>query len=316
MKPEIVIVGAGQLGSRYLQGLARSNAALSIHVVDLSREALDTAEKRWQEAVYGDMPDHSVAFHQTMGSLPKEVDLAIISTGSNARGKVVQLLKEQTAVTNWLLEKVLAQDEQTLDSLVETTGQNAWVNTYFRTLDWFKKIKAASASGPVHIKVTGGNWGIGCNTIHIIDFISWWTGESVTAFNTSALEPEWFPAKRPGFWEINGTLKADFSGGSKGTFISDHSTDPFELQVFTPQENWRIEWEKGVATRNDGHIIEGRFLYQSEMTAQVVADILGTGSCALPSLAVSAEQHRIFLKSLLTHWQQNKDASATAVPVT
>ena len=49
MIKKIAIIGAGQLGSRHLQGLAQCNFDISIEVVepyDLSRE---TAKKRYEE---------------------------------------------------------------------------------------------------------------------------------------------------------------------------------------------------------------------------------------------------------------------------
>jgi len=47
----IVIVGAGQLGSRYLQGLVRCSHRLRIQVVDPAPEALTTAADRWTTSV-------------------------------------------------------------------------------------------------------------------------------------------------------------------------------------------------------------------------------------------------------------------------
>lgn len=315
MKYNIVIVGAGQLGSRYLQGLAKYTEPLSIQVIDIDRGSLDTAQSRWLE-VAGGSPLHTVNFQADMGTLPANTDLAIISTSSFVREKVVAALITKTSVKNWILEKVLAQHTASLDNLGKLVGTNAWVNTYFRTLEWFKEIKKHSGNGPMHLEVTGGNWGIGCNTIHCIDFISWWTGESITRFDHSKLNKDWYPAKRNGYWEINGCLQASFSNGSTGTFISDDSDAPFELMIKTDSEEWQIGWTTGIAKRNDGFEIPGRVLFQSEMTPGLVKNILETGQCELPSLAVSVEQHRPFLDSLLDHWNTNKTEKATSVPIT
>jgi saccharopine dehydrogenase-like NADP-dependent oxidoreductase len=49
MKRKVLIAGAGQLGSRYLQGLSKAIEPLDIHVFDLSAEPLTRAEQRWNE---------------------------------------------------------------------------------------------------------------------------------------------------------------------------------------------------------------------------------------------------------------------------
>jgi len=313
MKYNILIVGAGQLGSRYLQGLAKYPEPLSIYVIDINQDSLDTAASRWLE-VASDL--HSVSFYKNFDQLPANIDLAIVSTSSNVRENVVSSLKKISIVRNWILEKVLAQNVEGIDHLETMIGENVWVNTYFRTLEWFKEIKRISASGHVHVEVTGGNWGIACNTIHFIDFISWWTGEKIAGFDHSMLNKDWHPAKRNGFWEINGRLGANFSAGSTATFTSDDSDAPFEIKIKTTGEEWLIQWDKGIAVRNDGFLLPGKVLFQSEMTAGLVEDILDKEGPELPALSVSAEQHRPFLESLLGHWNTNRSEKAASVPIT
>lgn len=315
MKFNIVMVGAGQLGSRYLQGLAKYSEPLSIYVIDVDRVSLDTAQSRWLEAAEGSQL-HSVNFQADMGGLPAITDLAIISTSSYVREKVVAALVTKTSVQNWILEKVLAQNTGSLHNIEKLVGNNAWVNTFFRTLEWFQEIKKNTSEGKIYLEVTGGNWGIGCNTIHFIDFISWWTGETVTGFDHSDLDKEWYPAKRNGYWEINGCLRANFSQGSTTAFISDDSEAPFEIKIKTDNEEWLIEWDKGIATRNDGFVLPGKVLYQSEMTPGLAASILLGKGCELPSLSASVQQHQPFIESLLAHWNNTHAEKVTAVPIT
>eukprot|EP01136_Pigoraptor_vietnamica_P035069 Opistho-1_new@99825 len=315
MKYNIVIVGAGQLGSRYLQGLATVTEPLSIYVIDVDLASLDTAKSRWLEAS-GSNNLHEIQFLAEMGNLPATSHLAIVSTSSYVREKVVAALVTKTSVQNWILEKVLAQNISSLNTLEKLVGPNAWVNTFFRTLEWFKEIKKNTTNGPIYLEVNGGNWGIGCNTIHFIDLISWWTGETTTDFDCSRLDKEWYPAKRNGYWEINGCLRANFSQGSTAAFISDDSEAPFEIKIKTDKEEWLIEWDKGIATRNDGFVLPGKVLYQSEMTPGLAASILLGKGCELPSLSASVQQHEPFIESLLAHWNNTHSEKVTAVPIT
>ncbi len=47
----VLISGAGQLGSRYLQGLAKCRLPLRIVVQDNSRDSLERAQLRWNEVL-------------------------------------------------------------------------------------------------------------------------------------------------------------------------------------------------------------------------------------------------------------------------
>ena len=47
----IAIIGAGQLGSRHLQGLKLAKLPIKIQVVDSSAESLAVAKSRYEEVV-------------------------------------------------------------------------------------------------------------------------------------------------------------------------------------------------------------------------------------------------------------------------
>ena len=51
MKYRVAIIGAGQLGSRYLQGMASCKLPLDIIVIDPNQESLIQAQDRWNEVV-------------------------------------------------------------------------------------------------------------------------------------------------------------------------------------------------------------------------------------------------------------------------
>ena len=49
MSATILITGAGQLGSRYLQGLTNCKETLDIYVNDISERSLQIAKQRWEQ---------------------------------------------------------------------------------------------------------------------------------------------------------------------------------------------------------------------------------------------------------------------------
>ena len=97
MRYRILIVGSGQLGSRYLQGLSKVSMPLEIIVSDVSPESLARAELRWLETD-GLKTSHRVKYVMGLSEVPFEVDVAIISTSADVRASVISKLAEQVAV--------------------------------------------------------------------------------------------------------------------------------------------------------------------------------------------------------------------------
>ena len=57
MSAKILITGAGQLSSRYLQGLTNCRETLDIYVNDISEQSLQIAKQRWEQVVKTVSPD-------------------------------------------------------------------------------------------------------------------------------------------------------------------------------------------------------------------------------------------------------------------
>jgi predicted dehydrogenase len=314
----ILIAGAGQLGSRYLQGLVNVGVALDIHLYDVDKASLDRAQERWNEVAKAATP-HRVSLHQSQVRLPARIDLVILATTANARPAVVEAIAAQSHVSTWILEKVLAQSLHGLDSLLRATAtaSGAWVNTPRRMLPWHQQIKAhLSLRRPLTLKVNGCEWGLACNSIHFLDMFCWWTGEQLEEVITDELAPHWIDAKRPGNYEIMGTLRARFSGGSSAAFHVTGGDLRYTFELADGELTWHIDETAGTAMRSDGLSVPGRLPFQSEVTAGLVETILAKGSCELPTLKESVHLHRAFLAGLLAHWRKSVDTSADSLPIT
>jgi hypothetical protein len=314
----VLVSGAGQLGSRYLQGLARSHLPLRIFVQDSSPESLARARLRWEE-VRGRDPIHNVSYHADVGALPREIDVAIVSTTADVRPRAVSEIAGHAAVRFWVLEKVLAQSQSDIDEIVSSVGSNsgAWVNTPRRVMPWHRQIKSQlGLATPITLRVEGGAWGLACNAIHFLDMLAWWSGETLQTVSTERLATDWFASKRSGIREIAGTLEAKFSGGSSASLSADDSAEPVHAEVTDGQRTWLINEGDGSAVRNDGLALAGRLAYQSELTAPLIESILQGNGCELPTLEESAAMHRVFIDGMLRHWRRTGDASAFTVPIT
>ena len=321
MKPAvatILIAGAGQLGSRYLQGLAKCRQPLMIYVQDIREASLVRAKQRWDE-VHGPETRHVVSFHASFETLPRQCDIAIVATTADVRPQVIAEIADRSAMRFWVLEKVLAQSESGLDEIMAHigVGSSAWVNTLRRMLPWHQQLKSQlDLKPPLTLKVDGGKWGLACNAVHFLDLLTWWTGETLQEVNTDRLSQRWFEGKRQGNWEVLGTLDARFSGGSHALLSAGEGEACYSMTVSDHRQLWRIDEEEGLARRSDGIEIQGRIPYQSEISAALVESILESGDCGLPTLEESVDIHRVFIRSMNEHWKRTVDPAAICVPIT
>ena len=321
MPTRILICGAGQLGSRYLQGMAKCSKSLKIFVYDSVFSSLINATKRWNEVQ--NSYDHDVLFVKSLKEVDKKIDIAIVSTTSDARLSATKNISNNLSVENWIFEKVLTQNEAELDRLISLTSiSKAWVNTPRRMMNWHNEIKNNfDYNCPMKFSVRGGSWGMACNAIHFLDLFSWWSGESIDSISIEELNKAWFQSKRDGFWEVLGGLSVKFSNGSVADIFSDESINPVLIKVdgiedYAKNPSWIINETDGLAKRSDGLIVTGKINYQSDITSTLIDSILDTGDCSLPSLKISAELHRIFISKMLEHWNKNKNPKEKYVPIT
>ena len=316
--PVVLLVGAGQLGSRYLQGLSGIDRQLKIVVVDPSSGSLDMARQRLAEVLPA--ASHEVQFSTSLDEAPNHLHLALVVTPAHCRANVVAAIRARCEVSAWILEKVLAQSSQQVDQIEKSLeGQsNVWVNTPRRVMTWHQDIKEqllSCGSAALRVRMSGGHWGLACNAIHFIDLVSWWTGSTVNDVDCQGLE-DWLPSKRPGYQEVFGSIMVNFCGGSSLELSCNRSDLKPRIEVETSKGIWLIEEVAGKAVGPSGQVISGQLTLQSVLTAPVVDQILTTGRCKLPCLADSAAQHRPFLNALLQHWNYRQSCKDLAVPIT
>jgi len=318
MKYFLVIIGGGNIGSRYLQGLAKCRTDLDITVVDPSPQALRLAEERWREAE-GPKTTHRVTFRQTPYPLRESLDLAIVSTSADIRLNVIENLANHKRIRYWVLEKVLTQSPCHLDTMMEslTKAEGAWVNTSRRMMAWHRSIyDQLSVNDTLSVHVSDSLWGLASNAIHFIDLTMWWARENLCKIDISQLNTNWIQSERSGFHELSGVLKANFSGGSILTLEAHKDGEHLNLRVETDKGCWILDEFNSVATDRTGAKTPGRLENQSEITPRLIDSILETGQCELPTIEESIPIHKVFLQRMLDHWNFSKECNDETVPIT
>lgn len=316
---DLLLIGAGQLGSRYLQGLVAAKTRLKIMAVDPYLSSLETAKTRWTEAG-GDNSHHQISWWSELPGHLDGIDLVLVVTSARERAPLVREIASKLEVRYWVLEKVLAQsvyEVEIIDQAV-SLSEGAWVNTPRRMMAWHQSLRNAfKFKGPIEASYSGGLWGLACNSIHFIDLISWWMSEELKSVEVGGLKPDWFESKRAGYFEVTGNLVAHFSAGSSLTLGSYEQVGAQPLRIdLADGIQWDIDEWNGVAVSTNGDHISGCLELQSQLSGRLVDDILSCGRCELPTLQESAPMHEIFLEAMLKHWNLSEKWSAVRVPIT
>ena len=108
MSFEILVAGCGEIGSRHLQGLARSKSSINITSLDLSNTSLELAKRRIDEMPKNDNIE-SVRFINKYAEIKEYYDFAIIATNAYHRRESIENILSKSNVKNLLLEKVAFQ---------------------------------------------------------------------------------------------------------------------------------------------------------------------------------------------------------------
>jgi len=315
----LLLVGAGQLGSRYLQGLVASETNLEITVVDPSVESLKTAKLRWVEAG-GEEFSNQIRWMSSLPSDLQRVDLALIVTSSKGRAKLVENIAKSIDVRYWVLEKVLTQSSEELVAIRSALAgcEGVWVNTPRRMMSWHQSLKNAFANrGSLEVSYSASLWGLACNSIHFIDLVAWWSGKALVSVDTSGLDHHWLESKRAGYFEITGELVAHFSAGTSLRLRSKEGAQVQPIQVaLSNGVIWEVDEPAGTARNSSGEQLDGRIEFQSQMSGRLVDTILQKEKCDLPSLDESSSMHTIFLDAMLAHWNLSQNRNDDRVPIT
>ena len=302
----IIIVGFGNLGSRYLEGLLKSNLNISVDIYDINY-----AKKNLQE--HNDM---KVFFHNTFNTLRfNNYDLLINATPSKDRYSLIKYFTDHFEIKYFVLEKVLSNNLQDLQDFQNLFDNNCWVNTFLRTLPIFQDLKNKLNNKNLIFNVSGGGWGLCCNSIHYIDLVSWLTGSKIETISTKKLSSVWFNSKRKGYKEVNGILIIKYEDG---TFLNIECDDSDKnLKISLKGKNLIFEYD----------IISGNYVfnskkgnknipYQSSMTCNLINQILVNGICKLTPLNESLNQHEIYIDSMIKHWNSSNQFNHIEVQIT
>lgn len=320
---DILLIGAGNIGSRHLQGLAKVKIPINIEVVDPSVDSLKVSEERFKQIPT--FKNHNIRFYQNLDPISKDIDLAIIATSSNIRRNVTENLLAKAVVKNIIFEKLLFQkkvDYYYIEKLLKDKKINAWVNCSMRVTPFYQNLKKNFNGRRIVYLLTGTRFGIATQAIHFIDHMAYLLDNYDFEIDTSQLDRKPLSSKRAGFLELTGTLKIAFENGSIGIFsdfaegdapivarvISDNfqaiANESTRETFISKSPNWKTLPSKDALS------------FQSDLTNMVTEQILKNGNCTLPTYSQSKIIHLKLLESLRKFLNKNSKKKYDYYPFT
>ncbi|WP_367606912.1 Gfo/Idh/MocA family oxidoreductase [Legionella sp. W05-934-2] len=304
---KIVIIGAGQLGSRHLQSLNLLDFELDILVVDPNIESLNTAKSRFEATISS--VRHTIHYSQEL-VISGDVDVAIIASTAKVRRSIIENLVSQAHVKHLVLEKLLfnqKDDYQAIGSLIENHQIQTWVNCPMRQMAFYQQLQPLYHNKPMQLHVYGSQYGLVTNAIHYLDYVAYLTGDNDFKLNLSHLDKQVVNSKRPGYYELTGTLIAEFSNGSIASIHCNKAGGaPIQIEIYN-NEHRAIsrEWEHAAWVTGENYDwkwqeVSAEIPFQSVLTANLVKELLLENKCALPDYRTSAHTHLQLLCPLET----------------
>ncbi len=328
IKPQmagIILAGAGQIGSRHLQGLKHLPFDAQVWLVDPSDDNLSIAVLRANE-IEESTNILKIRCANTIHEIDtEEADLAIIATNSDVRPLVVSSVADKVKLRYMLLEKVVYQSSAIFKEqlkLLNEKGILSWVNCPRRVYPFYKQLKDnIDGEDFVSVKVSGSCWNLGCNAIHFIDLFAYLTGNNKIRLKNANLDREIISSKRQGFREFTGTLNYCSDAGNLELVALPGSYQPPEIEINVSGNTWKISEINGTVTRigKDGtsaEVSSFRFPYQSELTGYIAGKIINSGKCDLTSLEESFIYHSLLFEPFLNHIKEVEGVMPVNCPIT
>ncbi|MDD4438908.1 MAG: Gfo/Idh/MocA family oxidoreductase [Tissierellia bacterium] len=320
---KVAIIGSGQLGSRHLQGIKTANIELSIEVVDSNIESLKVAENRYYE-IAANQYTKAIRFISSIDDLSNDLDIVIIATSSAPRYIITKELIEKKHVRNIIFEKVLFQNEDyfyEIYNMLNTFGINAWVNCPRRMYDFYNTIKnELNNVDKLIFTVSGGEWGLGCNSIHFIDIFSYLSNQTSYTLLTNGLNKKIYASKRSGYVEFCGILSGISERGDIINLISQENSSITPLiSIVSQNKKFVIDETNGNMTffkDNNWKTSIINVPYQSQLTGKLIEDILLNKNSGITKYEESMNLHLPFITSLLDYYNSITEENSKNCPIT
>ncbi|MDB4409454.1 hypothetical protein N9235_01380 [Gammaproteobacteria bacterium] len=271
----ICIVGVGNIGMRYVQGITKKFPYAELVLIDC-----DDRLKELEKLELG-----NVQLLASLDDIHGSIDLCVVSTSCESRLSIYKRCLELNP-RYIILEKYLFKSREEFEECLSLTRVPTFVNQWMYGSKTFDCLFEDDARA---VELTGTGWGLACNAVHWIDVFKRHMNITHLQVGSDTTIYEVFPSKRAGYEEIFGELVfVDRDSDKTFKLIDRQDTGLVNMQ--------KIKVDEKVYIFDYSKIIEDEkvlsyFPYFSELIGDIVGNILDTGSCHLPLLEESVSQH-------------------------
>ncbi len=284
----IAVAGCGELGTRHIQSFARIKD-LNIYAIDPNPKAQDLLVDRIGWKVFSE----KVKFSTNYSSLPKTIDLAVISTTSVHRYKAIKNLLSKTLPQRLILEKFLFSNEDEYydaEKYFSELSTEVYVNCPRRYFLQYKEIKEILLKLNVSkISVRGKNWGLSCNIVHYLDLFSFFLNTEEINYSEVEISNK-YKSKRETFDEYYGRYEC-LIGNTPISIIDEPCHNDIEILIETNDGDILIN-ESKCYSKFKSKDIEYQQLYQSELSESYLSEKI-----ELPTFNFSMKIHLEVLRA-------------------
>lgn len=295
-KLRILVIGAGQIGSRHIQALATIPDIGQVVAVDPSAESRERALQRWR-----DVPGHESKELATVADIAgadgSGFDLAVLAT--NAPGRLEHFRRVVAlGIRHVLAEKLLFQSVAELDEALElcrSAGVSLYPNYVYRYASPWRLLGERLRGQVFQMRIIAGDIGLATNLPHWLDLFEFVAGSQLGELSI-ALDKPAYPNKRGGdLVEFSGSAAGrSMSGATVSLQFADGDGVPVTT-IVTADGEWILDEGAGTVT---GNLAEAGMQLEmpmvSRITARAVPDILA-GRTVLPDLIATAPMNRLLL---------------------
>ena len=271
----ICIIGVGNIGMRYVQGITGKFPDAELILVD-SNARLKEVKK---------LKLGNVKLFSSLEEVEKPVDLFAVATSCEPRLSIYKQCLDLNP-EYIILEKYLFKSREEFEECLSLTRVPTFVNQWMygsKTFDCLFEEDARS------VEVIGSGWGLGCNAVHWIDVLKRHLNITHLQVGSDTAISEVFPSKRAGYEEIYGELIFVDRDSDKSFKLIDKQDDSL-INMLKIKIDERVYLFDYVEIREDDKVLS-HFPYFSGLIGDIVGDIMNTGSCYLPLLEESISQH-------------------------
>ena len=183
-----------------------------------------------------------------------------------------------------------------------------------------KEILDKCDKAAMRVNVSGGNWGLACNGLHFIDVWSYLRETEPLAVDFMNSPVAIVESKRIGFIEFIGKSSIMFRNGDVMTLESlDTDFTGIQINFGNAHSGFEIIERDELTLRDtsqDRMVLVEKPQYQSDLTNEIINEIVEVSNSSLTPYSIAHPCHRLFVESALKLYSHDSGGVCKNIPIT